>query len=458
MVARRFRTKEEGRKIITKYVKDSIRSGHYPSTNDITKRFRAYFYTYFKDTRELYGRTGILYHIAKRAKKMQKGKSITGRKRRFPLDVGRKKIIKYIKNEAKWGHLPGRHEIQENLGISLFSYFKDTGDAYKAANVNFEKGIKNPFLAIEKEKKLTDVSITLLNKIGFEVIEFYRRTGSDILVKDSEGNLIPVELKAYHRNVNIPLSNVFMAYENEIDQLQRYITKEKSPFGILITTTDRIRIDVPSNIRLINGKNLISLLKSHGLSEHVKTVHWIRNTYSRTDRKLHEQKIKKSIISYIRKQQKNGIHPSMRNIQLKFKINISTYFPSGLKEAYELSDILMPCKFLTKGEVRRVVGEYIKAKVSDGKYPALEDIEKKFGIRLRTYFRNKRGIYKSAGVKTPIKHLKRKEAIKVIISYVNECSKQGKTPKIRDINKELNINVCTYFKNPRELYSLAKIS
>ena len=254
---------------------------------------------------------------------------------RYPLEVGRIKIINYLKKEASNGHYPGRHEIQEKLGIWFYSYFDDIKRLYVLANIDISKLKFNPFIGSEKEKRLTKIASALLSRMDFTIIETYRRDGADILVRDNDNNLIPVELKAYHRNNNLPISNIFSKkYENEIKQLEDYIRACKSPYGILITTTDRIRAKIPHNIRIISGTKLISLLEEHKLSKNIPIIEWIRNTYSSFDRKVHENKIKKGIAKYVRNSVSRGRYPSMRDIERKFRINIRTYF-ENVPEIYK---------------------------------------------------------------------------------------------------------------------------
>ena len=373
---------------------------------------------------------------------------------RYPLEIGRSEIVSYIRREAKKGHYPGRHEIQEKLGIWLYSYFNDVREPYNLADIDISKSKSNPFIATEKEKKLTKVSLELLEKEGFNIIEIYRRKGSDILVKDCDGNLIPVELKAYHRNNNLPMSKIFAKkYKNEIEQLEDYIRICKAPYGILITTTNRIRIKIPFNVKLINGISLIRLLKKNKLNKCISTIKWIQNTYSSFDRKIHENKIKKSIIEYVRFSVNKGCYPSMRNIEKKFKVNITTYF-KNMSEIYKIAKVELSSRFLSKEEVKNRIVKFIRLKVKLGRYPSLEEIEKKFKIHLKTYFKNSKEMYTYSNVSIPCKHLSKKEAIKTILKYAKMKKQNGKNLTIRQIDKEMHISAYSYFKNASKLYNL----
>jgi len=376
---------------------------------------------------------------------------------RYSLEVGRNKIINYLRREIKKGHYPGRHEIQEKLGIWFYSYFNDIKEPYNLADIDISKLKFNPFIATEKEKRLNEVVSVLLSRMSFTIIETYRRDGADILVRDNDNNLIPVELKAYHRNNNLPISNIFAKkYENEIKQLEDYIRTCKSPHGILITTTDRIRAKIPHNIRIISGTKLISLLEEHKLSKNIPTIEWIRNTYSSFDRKVHEDKIKKGIAKYVSSSVSRGRYPSMRDIERKFRINIRTYF-ENVPEIYKSEGIELPSRFLSKNEVKNMVADFIRLKVENGEYPSLEEIENRFKIRIRSYFKNPIEIYEYSNVPVPCKHLSKKDAIEIILKYCKEQTLKGKIPTIRQLDKKFHIDVYSYFKNSDELHKLVNM-
>lgn len=373
---------------------------------------------------------------------------------RYPLEVGRSKIINYLKKEASNGHYPGRHEIQERLGIWFYSYFDDIKKPYVLANIDITKLKFNPFVGSEKEKRLTKIASALLSRMGFRIIEMYRRNGADILVMDNHSNLIPVELKAYHRNNNLPISTVFSKkYRNEIEQIESYINNCISLYGILITTTNRIRVKIPKNVKLIDGKEIIHLLKKYKLEEHIPSEEWIRNTYSSFDRKINEDIVRKDIIKYVRDNSSKGLYPSMRNIDKKFCINVATYFKNML-EIYKTAKLEPPLRLLPKNEAKNKLAEYILFKVKTGRYPSLEDVEKRFKIHFRSYFKNANELYSFSKVRVPCKHMNKKEAIEIILNYCKQQILEGKNPTIRLLGKRFHISVYSYFKNADELHRL----
>ncbi len=445
MVKRAFKSREHGKNEIIKYVRNCVKRGIYPTYTEIINKFHIGMQSYFSSIKEIYILAGFSYEDVNKQKIIQKGKRISEKKRRFSIENGRKKIMEFIKQESSKGHFPGRHEIQERLGIHFHTYFKDIKEAYKQAGVDLKKVRYTPFISEEKERKLTKVAIMLLEKMDYKTIKINGKNGPDILVKDKNDEIIPVELKAYHRNVNIPISNIFRDRENEVEQLNRYIKQYKASYGILITTTDRIKIKIPKNIILINNKKLISLLSKYKLAQHIPTIEFIRNTYSHYDRSLHEMKMKRKIINYIKSKTSSGHYPSMREIQNKFGINVKTYFPGNMLEAYKSADIDLPCRYLSEKDVRDKIADFIKKKLNAGRYPSLEEIEKKFKIHIRTYFKNAKEMYEYANVPVPCKHMSREEAKKLILSHIKREISKGKSPTVHEINKKFHICLYTYF-------------
>jgi len=437
---------------ILDFVSSEVNRGKYPNQTEIDRKFHISIYSYFRSLKEVYESAGFDYNNIKKLKMMKKGNLIRKKKLRFRKKVGRKRIIEYIRKEAQKGHFPGRHEIQEKFNIWFFTYFKSIKEAYKLAKIDFRKGIRNPFIYLDKEEKLIKIIVKLLEKMNFELIRISKKRGTDILVRNRENKIIPIELKAYHRNSNLPLSNgIDKNGQNEIEQLKKYIKIYKAPYGILITTTNRIRIKIPKNIKLINGNELIFMLKKYKLSYHISTIDWIRNTYSSFDRIIHETEIKKKIKDYVKRQVNNKHYPTMREIQERFGINIGTYFSGGMKELYKMSAIKLPPRYLSKKEVRRQIVDYIIKNKENGIYTSIEKIERKFKIHLKSYFKNLKEAYKYANIKIPPRHESKDNVRNSIIYYIKKQMQKGEGPKVHEINKEFNINFYTYFSSMKRL-------
>jgi len=388
------------------FVRDNVKKGIFPTFNDIEKELHVHIKSHFKSrVKEVYEKSGIDYSRIRKIITAMKGHKITQKKLRFNIEEGKKKIAKYIRQEVKKGHFPGKEEIQEIFHIWFNSYFNDLQGAYEYANVSFKKINPNPFIAIEKDNRLRKVSKILLKRMGFILIKDNRKNGADLLVKNMEEQIIPVELKAYHRNSNLPISNIFGHYKNEMEQVQNYIKLHKAPYGVLITTTDRIRLPIPNNIILIKGSELIDNLRKFNLSEFITDINWIRNTYLSFDKTINQKKMKKKFINYIKENVLKEHYPSMREIENKFKINIRTYFPENMLETYKEAEVEFPCRFLSKNKVKKRIADYIREKLKSGKYPSLEEVENKFQIRLISYFESPKDMYRFAKVPVPFRHL-----------------------------------------------------
>jgi len=437
---------------IIDFVRDSVRREIFPTFNDIEKQLHVYIKSHFKyGIKEVYEKSGFDYSKIRKIITATKGYKITQKKLRFDIKVGKNKIAKYIRQEVQKGHFPSKEEIQENFHIWFNTYFENLQKAYKYANVSFKKINPNPFIAIEKDKKLRNVSKILLKRMGFILIKDNRKNGADLLVKNYEGKIIPVELKAYHRNVNLPISSIFREYKNEIEQLQNYIRLHKAPYGILITTTDRIRLTIPNDIILIKNSELIDNLIKFNLSEFITDINWIRNTYLSFDKTINQNKMKKRIINYIRENVSKGYYPSVRKIEKKFRINIRTYFSGNMLEAYKESKVELPCRFLHKNKVKERIANYIHEKLESGKYPSLEEIQNEFKIHLDNYFKSPKDMYKFAKVPVPFRHLSKDEARKVILRELRQENLKGRKFTHRSISKKFRISIPSYFKNMSEI-------
>ena len=104
-----------------------------------------------------------------------------------------------------------------------------------------------------------------------------------------------------------------------------------------------------------------------------------------------------------------------------------------------------------------MVANFIRLKVENGKYPSLEELEKRFKIRIRSYFKNPIEMYEYSDVSVPCKHLSKKDAIEIILRYCKEQILKGKIPTVRQLDKKFHIDVYSYFKNSDELHKLVNM-
>jgi hypothetical protein len=155
----------------------------------------------------------------------------------------KKQILEYIKTSSRTGHYPTFMEIEEKFRTNIRTHFSGILDACEQAGTAYKRD-PNPFLKYEKEQKLPEISVKILSRMGYFIEKISigpRGSGPDIIVKNSNQKLIPVEIKAYHRFGKIKNQpDKFSKYlGNEVAQLLEYQKRMENPYGYLITSTDR---------------------------------------------------------------------------------------------------------------------------------------------------------------------------------------------------------------------------
>ena len=300
----------------------------------IQNKFKIRFDYYFSSIRELYKICGLEKEFLIGAR--------TSVRRKFKDEI-RNLVLNYIRNQVKIGKYPSYREIKEKFGVNLNFYFLSILDAYKMIGINLIDK-RNIFTSFKKQELLREITIYFLKNRGFRIIKKRNTLGEDILISDKEDNLIPVELKAYHKSISLPnrLPYINKPYKNEFDQLRNYMRKHKSTFGILITSTSKIRSKVPKNIKLITGSILLKFLNNNGRVNLIKKLEWIRNTYSNSSKAIEIQKKRNIILDYFENSVKEGKVPTTRELERKFEIDLRTYFPKRINELYEYCGISIP--------------------------------------------------------------------------------------------------------------------
>lgn len=332
-----FKEKMTKRNEILKFVKLKIRSGVYVKRGQIEKHFNVDLRYYFPDgLGAIFRVAGIKPNTIRKIKR-----NLPNKQRKFiSINKGKGEIAKYIKGEYYRNNFPTRKDIEKELSINFKSYFLSIKEAYDYAKI--EKPSVLSQLMLEKERKLTMVMIKLLPKLGYEIIQINalpfkeNNAGADIIVKDKKGNIIPIELKAYHRNTSLP-NNIrkLDKSEDEISQLQRYIHTLNSKEGILVTTTNNIRnIHIPPNIKLVKARDLVKMMEMNNLSEHISNISWIRNNHATSNKRKYINKIKREIIDFVLNRNEKGHFPKRIEIERGMNIDVRTYFPGGIKEIY----------------------------------------------------------------------------------------------------------------------------
>lgn len=395
------KNKERIKKKIVQFAKREHRnSGIVPSAREINKKFNISFWTYFpKGMNTLYKVCGFMFSPAQNKQRaIYKGQE----KRRGlgSISGGRKKIIKYFKQQLKKSIRPSRETIERKFSISLQTYFSGgIRELYQTANVPLAGGLRdrkelkekilnyiraktkqgfypthdeingkfctniqvsikelykqagveykrdpNPFLRYKKEKKLVDIALKLFPKLGYKIkrisIGPSRPSGADIIIEDQNTNLIPVEIKAYQKFGKIGQAENSPYIRSEFSQLKKYIKTLHSSYGYLVTSTDRKAFkEIPPDIKILFGKDLKKLLFPFKMYKELKDLEWIRNSSISYGKEETYKKIRNKILKYTAEKLKKGKYVSRREIFKRFKVNPDSYFRGGTTGMYKQLNI-----------------------------------------------------------------------------------------------------------------------
>jgi len=155
-----------------------------------------------------------------------------------------------------------------------------------------------------------------------------KNRGSDFLVRDNIGDIICIEIKAFHKDQGI--------MPREILQLKDYMNLTNSKRGILITTSTIITKNLPKEIEIIDANKLIKLLNQYNLDYDISSINWIMNErIGRSDEEL-KDKIRQKIINYFKS---NNLKSTKKELEKIFCIDLTTYF--GNKSISNLRSICL---------------------------------------------------------------------------------------------------------------------
>jgi len=311
-------SKEEARRLIIEFVQNKSEDKIYPNRKEIEKALGIKLSTYFKNLRDLYENVNISYSLVENAinKKVLSSHTYNNSE----LEKQKQLIRDFIKTRVVKGFYPSVQHIQKSLNLSFYNLYNNIFEAYKDAEVEYER--PSPILlGKKKEEVFTKIVKELLIKTGFKITrvsiesetDFNRH--SDMTVEDKNGIKYLIEIKAYRRDYSIE--------RREFQQLLDYLKKENLPNGIFITTSNTKKCNF-GNIQFINGKTLKELLKIHGLGHYIKQIQWIQQSrVNSKERERYRVVMKKKIFDYIRL--KTNI-PTKKEIQKKFGIDLRTIF------------------------------------------------------------------------------------------------------------------------------------
>jgi hypothetical protein len=128
----------------------------------------------------------------------------------------------------------------------------------------------------------------------------------------------------------------------------------------------------------------------------------------RMSRNFNKERFKQRIITFVKEENKKGHLPTYKEIQRKFNCLPKLYFPGGIRDIAKLSGIKYNRKFAAKTPeekelLRQKIIKYAKEKLRSRFYPTYQDVESKFHINFRYYFKNPDELYQKAGYNCPVK-------------------------------------------------------
>lgn len=104
---------------------------------------------------------------------------------------------------------------------------------------------------------------------------------------------------------------------------------------------------------------------------------------------------RKRIIKYFRVQLKKSIRPSRENIERKFSISLSTYFPKGIREVYQSTNTSLIGGLRDREALKKEILNYIRSEIKKDSYPTHNEINEKFCTNIQVSIKE---LYEQAGV------------------------------------------------------------
>ena len=169
------------------------------------------------------------------------------------------------------------------------------------------------------------------------------KEGVDILASNKDKELIGVEIKAHHKFEPIK--------ERNVQQLRRFMDKEKLHGVILVTTSSRINTIVLGKITILDYPALLKLCND----AQREAIEYIReiSVHQETNEK---EEIRNKILLYAKQKFGMGEDINCKDISTKFNVGFYTYF-NNIWEIYEELSVSPPAS-------KKNVGRYYPASPS----------------------------------------------------------------------------------------------
>ena len=387
-------TAEKRKTEVIEYVKNEIKKGRHPSYKELQNKYNISYFDINLDT--IYSNLGIKFL------------DIPKRRPTGCNEILKKELIEYVKNEIRNGHYPSRREIEKKFRVHIGVLFGNIEKLYISAGSRYVQK-SNQEIKKRKADILMDLVLYILPKMHLEIIKQRdtRETGIDILAKNNDDEIIGIELKAYNKYEKIK--------KRDIDQLKKFLIKEKLNRGILISTTSGIQSNllIPSKIKIILFDDFLKLCNKDMLHfiNFIRTYSIHRETYELDNKR-------RKIIEYARNNAQNGEDISHKKILNDLKLDCRTYF-KNIYNVYKEANIPIPIRKIkgrrskiryhetTKNLVNKILA-FVKEEVNKNHYPSGIDIEKKFGISHIWNFVKVSDIYHQLGLPAYLERERRK--------------------------------------------------
>lgn len=312
-----FCPKEFAKKKIIEFVRERSEIGDYPLSRELEKELGISIRTYFKNIEEIYEKADIDFRLYKKRKYSLEHSIYSNKKIEYIKD----KVYKYIVKNVKAGIYPSVKDIQRDLNIAFYKYFRNTKEPYLTAGLNYYRPCPI-LLGKEKEIVFTEIIVELFKKMGFKIErisifdeELYNKK-EYLKIRDKEGNSILVELKAFKKYYDIS--------KREVSQLKRYMDSQGIKKGIFITTSTKVNCNI-KGIKVINGNKLCNLLGSYGLIGYLDVIEWIQKAKVNSKSSLIKKEQKRQKIIRFIKNYKGDFNKKI--IENNLHISLKTYFP-----------------------------------------------------------------------------------------------------------------------------------
>lgn len=367
---------------ILDYVRNEIRKGRYPTGTKLHKIFR--IYERGLDLYSIYSNIGIdPLKISHRSNKMRKDVKLS--------------LLRFLKKEVMKGKYPSLREIKNNFHLDFYQYFDNVEQYYKEAGVTYKR-VENQDIKFQKAQKLLNLSKKIIQKSNFKILESrgVNQRGIDILIETPFGKA-GVEIKAYNKFERVKKKDLEQikrfTKEEKLVKTFLFTTTDRIPKiiprGITIFSYNQLKKFLsPEDITILKEIRYKSVhqetedrkLKKNIILNFVKE-NAKRNRFVGVDEILKEKEM--YVYSYFK---------NMDEVykQSKVKINL-------LRLKYLRNKIL---KNEEKQKIENQILSFIKKEVRNGHYPSGIDIGRVFGVKHIWNYWKVNSLYKKLNLPT----------------------------------------------------------